>query len=259
MDLAEIIKKAQESVRTEPPESTDEVRKMMKALEPPRAISDKPMRVPFEVSEPLHHPAALQDVPVEERVLEKGNCNHLCKKCQKWWTHGLWTKCRFPDVMDQGMCPDCLNTPAEPLSGLGYTEENGKIRLTVDNAKTQADKGYVDCKNMSVEQITHHITFLEKTIQELRMQQSGSRRRRADLEEDQLQDIAPEDREKFRQELRRGSKEKKAAKAPKADPEKDLRLSLMNKGKSTEEAKVIAAMMIKTGKSQADVEAWLYD
>jgi len=251
MDLADIIKKAQESVTNEPPEYTDEVRKIMKALEPHRPISDKPMRVPFEVSDPAE---AVEEVP-----LEKGNCNHLCKKCQKWWTHGLWTKCRFPDVMDQGMCPDCLNTPTEPINGLGYTEENGKIRLTVDNAKTQADKGYVDCKNMSVEQITHHITFLEKTIQELRMQQSGSRRKRADLEEEQLENVPPEEREKFRQELRRGSKEKKAAKVPKADPEKDLRLSLMNKGKSTEEAKVIAAMMIKTGKSQADVEAWLYD
>jgi len=198
------------------------------------------------------------------------HCHHLCDNpdCLKWWTHGLKSECKYPDILRQGLCQAC-NKGGETFQikpEEDYNNKDGKITLTpAAQIRVRNDETFI-CKDMSIEQLTNHIQFHALRIEELRIRSLQARKLRSELEEALLSSIPEHEREKFIQELRQGKK-KKSSKAKASKPKLEsnatkiaaLKSQLTAQGKSNQEAQAIAAMMVKTGKTQAQVEAWLND
>jgi hypothetical protein len=243
-------------------------------LIPEPTISDPSFTVEEEseaegvVEVPSTTPNALTDLPApSEEGMPDGFCQHLCE-CGKWWTHGDSSKCRYPDVVKQGKCQICLNGATYQLN-LSADLKDGKLtpeaQINVRNDERKL------CKNMNVQQLTFHIEFYAHKIEELRIRSLESRKLRSELEEEELQNIPEEEREAFIQALRRGDKEPKkrgtrrsnGEAKPKRQSVKDreaaIVVDLMKQGKNNTEAKLIATWMLKTGKTQAQVEAFLND
>lgn len=208
------------------------------------------------------------------------NCAHLCD-CSKWWSHGLKQKCRYPDLLKQGLCPECLDCGAS--TKVSYTLEedfkpgkNGNDQLSPRAQVIIRNAHTVRIKDMSIEQLTFHIKHLHFQIEELRVQAMQSRHRRTELEEEEIANIPESERKAFIEALRAGKEAKKkvAKDAKEAKPkkptkaaiaeaaeskEKALVVTIQAQGKSLQDAKVIASLMTRTGKSQAQVEALLND
>ncbi len=134
-------------------------------------------------------------------------CAHLCK-CGKWWSHGARLKCRHPDVLDMGLCSDCLNgKPQEDV-----TEEFIDNKLTPKGIQRCYNKSRQDCANMTQEQVGYHIDYLEQKIAELRAESISARKQRAEMIEEECQKVPPAEREAFRQALLISTKESKSRK-----------------------------------------------
>src|SRR5271157_2515828 len=179
-------------------------------------------------------------------TISKDSCSHLCS-CGKWWTHGPWNKCRFPDLLNHGKCQTCLSTvdtPYEPLEG--FQINSGKPALDTSAQKIIRQNTREVCKNMNIQQLTYHIEFLAKRIEELRVQSLETAHMRREAEEEEIKNIPESEREKFIQALRRGDK-KKASKA-------DRSAAPVSK-----QEKLIQSLMKQTGKSREIVEAMLND
>lgn len=212
-------------------------------------------------------------------------CNHCCSKieCRGWWTHGLKTDCRYPDLVNMGLCPKCLTyneNPAlpaiatvpnfTPLDAADFfVDEKGKPQLSPRAQVYFRNEELIRVKDMGVEALTHHMQFYAQLIEELRTRSLAVRHKRSELEEEQLQDIPEEEREKFIQALRNGNtKKKRVAKDP-SEPKvkkespaskiKSLVAGMMAQGKSSVEANAIASFMIKQNKTQAQIEEWMND
>jgi hypothetical protein len=205
--------------------------------------------------------------PIQDSDIPPTDCSHLCD-CGKWWSHGSYDKCRYPTVLKQGLCPDCLNGRSGPNKpGLDHSISLSSGTLTVAEQIEQRNKARMQVANMNYEQRSHHILFLAKLIEELRVQSLETSKINRE-EEDRLIEEAgitsPSERAKFIDALRSGNKPSKASKPKKDKPatgktkEAELIASLQSKHPLAM-AKVIAGMMIKTGKTQAQVEAWLND
>lgn len=208
--------------------------------------------------------------PNHDEPMPEGYCQHLCENedCQKWWTHGLKAECQFPDILKQGLCQHCSTNNTTFQMDPSQDFKDGKI-VPAAQIKIRNDEQFI-CKDMSIEQLTNHIFFLHKRIEELRIRSLHARKMRSDLEEEELANIPQHEREEFIQALRRGQKkgEKKPRATKKAkDPslltgkakEAALKKELEAKGKSTEEAKALASIMVKTGKSLEWAEKFLND
>lgn len=228
-----------------------------------KPISNQEFKVPFTVP-PQEESSETTPILDTETKIPDEECAHLCD-CGAWWTHGNRMKCRFPDMVKYGKCPDCLQGKPQQEPDGDYTEDkNGDVKLTpIAEIKVRNDERII-CKDMSVEQLTYHIAMNAKRIEELRVRSLEARKMRSELEEEAVRDLPEAEREKFLQELRRGkeSKAPRVRKEKKETPknrEKALVEELTGKGKSLKDAKLIAGWMIKTGKTQAQVEAFLYD
>lgn len=218
-----------------------------------------PSEVPKEEEELLPEPST--------ESMPDGYCQHLCEnsECLRWWTHGLSKDCKYPDILKQGLCQKC-NTNGETFQ-IKPEEDIKDGKLTAPAQIKCRNDERVICKNMNIEQLTRHIEYHAVRIAELHIRSLEARKMRAELEEEELQHIPESEREAFIQALRRGDKEGKTKKVRASKPkletakskEAALVAGLKAQGKSSEEAKTIAAMMVKTGKSQAEVEAWLND
>lgn len=213
----------------------------------------------------------------------EGNCAHMCSdpNCQEWWSHGPKDKCRYPDLANQGLCPKCLTTDNQtkllephripdnrPLDTADFKMEGGKPVMSPRAQVFYRNQELRLVKDMNVEQLTFHIQHYAQMIEELRVRSMQSRSKRAELEEEALQDIPEEEREKFIQALRNGNKKKtKTAKEPKQkkeSPKEKERATLAHvqsarPSMSLKEAQVIANYMIKTGSTLEVAEAWLND
>lgn len=229
------------------------------------------------VPETKPEPTAPEAVELEDTLpapsldcMPEGFCQHMCDnvECQKWWTHGPLGECKYPDIVKQGLCQAC-NANGETFQIKPEDDiKDGKLTAAAQ-IKCRNDERNV-CKFMNVEQLTRHIEYHARRIEELRVRSLEARKMRSELEEEELSNIPEHEREAFIQALRRGEAkgEKKPRKARAAkDPamltgkqkESALVSKLKAEGKSPEAARVIAAMMVKTGKTQEQVEAWLND
>lgn len=215
----------------------------------------------------------LPDLPAPStEAMPDGYCQHLCESCNCWWTHGQHKDCQYPDITKQGLCQNCNKQETYQVDYAKDYEpkSNGSgLKMTpTAQIRVRNDENMI-CANMNIEQLTRHIEFYAMKIEELHNRSLQARHLRGELEEEELANIPESEREAFIQALRRGeSKEKKPRAARKAkDPsllsgkakEAALTSQLKAQGKPPEVAKVIAAMMVKTGKTQEQVEAWLND
>jgi hypothetical protein len=205
--------------------------------------------------------------PIQDSDIPPTDCSHLCD-CGKWWSHGSYDKCRYPTVLKQGLCPDCLNGRSGPNKpALDHSIQLVSPIITVADQIELRNKSREMCKNMNVEQLTHHIQFNAKLIEELRIKSLETAKMRRELEDELVENagiFSESERAKFIDALRSGNKASKPGKPKKDKPvtgktkEAELIASLQSKHPLAM-AKVIAGMMIKTGKTQAQVEAWLND
>lgn len=253
MDLAKIIAEATSQAKYKP----DVPQPIINIVDTPEQIDD----MIEEVVEAKKVTLMPDRRCGKDFVPTDSECVHLCE-CENFWTHGLKAACRFPDMLKQGLCPDCLGIGKQQTWTMDEDFVDGKLsqkaQIIVRNKALKA------IQNMNADQLTEHIKFLEMRIQELHLEALETRSRRAVLEEDEIYALPEEERERYRQALRRGDKPKKEKKAPKvskkeeaAQKERDLAKSI--KVEQGHDAKLVAQWMIKTGKSQAQVEAYLYD
>lgn len=204
--------------------------------------------------------------------IPEDGCRHLCE-CQTWWSHGPKLKCRYPDMLNYGKCPACLHSDETGViigtaSPDAWTEKDGKLIIDPITEKQLRNDERSRCKDMSPEQLTYHIQFYARQIEELRIRSLETRKMSAERIEEETEGFTDEQRAKFIQDLRNSTKAKKPRVKKEATPKKassakqkeaDLVVSLKASGKSAQEASLIASWMIKTGKSQAQVEAFLND
>lgn len=203
---------------------------------------------------------------VEASAFLASQCQHLCE-CGNAWTHGDKAKCRYPDIRKQGSCPTCVesgkpNVWAGPDADV-ESDGKGGLKIAAKLDIEVRNKQRILVKDMTSEQLTSHIAALAKEIEVLRIRSMETRKVRSDVEESELEKIPPHEREEFRQQLRRG----KAAKVKKGPKEKKVSAKEREAQLATSikpvtaggDAKLIASWMVKTGKSQAQVEAFLYD
>lgn len=292
MDLSKLIAEATKSTEPITPESTKIVREpnepsladILERNDEAQARFDA-AHIDDETEEELLEAEAEEEEASTEpedptkydslNSLDPNNCAHLCD-CDSWFTHGPKHKCRFPDLVKHGLCPKCLDSGAS--SNATYTMEDdfkedayGKNKLSPKAQVLIRNKESQNIKNMTVEQLTHHITYLAFRIEEMRVQALQTRHRRTELEEEMVNDLPESERKAFIEALRLGkeAKKKKVAgtngtkklskKAELEAKEATLVADLIKQGRDKTVAKVVAGMMIKTGKSQAFVEAMLND
>lgn len=180
----------------------------------------------------------------------RNNCHHLCE-CGNWWTHGLRAVCKYPDLMNQGKCQVCLNGGVNA----DVLEHFVDGKLTAPGEIFIRNKQRLVCKEMSVEQLTNHISFLAKNIEELRIKSLETRKMRAELEEEELQNIPEDEREKFIQALRNGQSKTTKTRKPRAKKESDepsgIRMSAYERN--------IANLMKRMNMTREQVEKFLND
>lgn len=229
--------------------------------------------------------AQMTDELPDDEASVLARCNHCCSKvtCMGWWTHGPKSECRYPDLVNMGLCPRCLThdtNPAlpdiktvpnyTPLDAADFfVDEKGKPQLSPRAQVYFRNEELVRVKDMSVEALTHHMQFYAQLIEELRTRSLAIRHKRSELEEEQLADIPEDEREKFIQALRNGNTKKTRTKKDPSEPKvkkespaskiKALVAGMMAQGKSSVEANAIASFMIKQNKTQAQIEEWMND
>jgi hypothetical protein len=203
---------------------------------------------------------------VLDKDLDPTQCWHMCAftGCQKFWTHGPKDKCRYPDVLNQGLCPNCLNGEKNTFGEDFEEDEKGGVRLLPARIAFVRNATRTTCANMSIEQLTYHILYNQKRIAEFMADSAESRKMRSELEEKALLEIPEDQREAFRQALRRGATKKLKTKEPKevkksAKVKEQELIAELCKDMETQRARLVAAIMIKTGKDRAKAEAWLDD
>jgi hypothetical protein len=197
--------------------------------------------------------------------LDKSKCWHMCSfsGCQNFWTHGDIAKCRFPDILNQGLCPNCLNGEQNTFGEDFFQDERGNIRLAPERIKQVTNKERLSCANMTIEQLTNHILYHAKHIAEIQAAAMTARKMRADKEEEALLDIPESEREAFRQTLRRGATEAKKPRTPKApkesakDREAKVLASLTDLPPAV--AKMVAKCMLTMSMTREQAEAFIND
>jgi hypothetical protein len=111
---------------------------------------------------------------------------------------------------------------------------------------------------MDVEQLTHHILFLTKQVEMLRAEAMGTRKLRTEKEEEALLNIPPAEREKFIQALRQGKDGK--PRKPRASKSSTSGGAAATPGvKLDKYERSVRSLMASTGKTRAQVEAYLND
>jgi hypothetical protein len=194
-------------------------------------------------------------------------CCHLCQPsipnskgpqgCGLWWSHGPRSKCKHPDLVNHGLCPKCLGVGTEPFNPLEDFDAD-KEKLTPQGIMKSANKARVECADMDVEQLTHHILFLTKQVEMLRAEAMGTRKLRTEKEEEALLNIPPAEREKFIQALRQGKDGK--PRKPRASKSSTSGGAAATPGvKLDKYERSVRSLMASTGKTRAQVEAYLND
>lgn len=230
------------------------------------------------IGQPSNSTEKIEQVTIEQvaRVLPEmfdgeDLCHHLCE-CGKWWTHGDKNKCRYPDLLNQGKCPDCLGGEKSQFDPAKEIElgKNGEVKLTAAAAIKVANDQRERCKNMSVEQLTYHISFLATEIEKLRQGMMTSRKMRAELEEIESAHLPEAEKQKFIEALRNSStgakadKKVKVAKPKKLSKEAQLTAAVeilkgRNPGLPMDSIRSMASMMVTLNKTAEQVEAFLND
>lgn len=197
-------------------------------------------------------------------VPEDDECCHLCEteNCGNFWSHGARAQCRFPDLLSQGLCPECLGVGRQlqaPTVADDFKENKWSPRAQVQIRNDARAK----IKNMTQEQLRDHILFLQAKIEEYRLHQFESRSKIKEIEEEELYALPEHERAAYIQAQRQGlkKKEKKEPKLTKKEQEEQKIRDLARTLKVADgyDAKLIASWMVKTGKTQAQMEAYLYD
>jgi hypothetical protein len=197
--------------------------------------------------------------------MDKSKCWHMCSfsGCQNFWTHGDIAKCRFPDILNQGLCPNCLNGEQNTFGEDFFQDERGNIRLAPERIKQVTNKERLSCANMTIEQLTNHILYHAKHIAEIQAAAMTARKMRADKEEEALLDIPESEREAFRQTLRRGAAEAKKPRTLKAPKEsaKDREAKVMATlgDLPPAVAKMVAKCMLTMSMTREQAEAFIND
>lgn len=194
-------------------------------------------------------------------VSEDG-CQHICQPsipnskgpqgCGEWWSHGHRLKCRHPEILNLGLCPKCMGKGQEPFNPLEDFDTE-KMKLTPQGIMRSENKARIECVDMNIEQLTHHIEFLAKCIEQLKAESMGTRKLRTEKEEEALLNIPAAEREKFIQSLRQGKDSKtprvRKAKAIDAEADKGVRLSKYERN--------VRNLMVTLGKTRQEVEKFL--
>ena len=203
-------------------------------------------------------------------------CHHLCENpdCLKWWSHGKKSDCAYPDLVKQGNCQTCNDGNTYQVDfEKDFEIKDGKPKLDAAAlVKVRNTEGEI-CKFMTSRQLTLHILFYQKRIEEYYQAMLHARKIRADKEEEELKDIPESERERFILALRKGddTKSSKKGKTPRKEtkakePKKDdkqerikrLAADMKSQGMDKDDAKMIALTMVNMGKTQKEAEAWFY-
>jgi len=231
-------------------------------------IAEKAKAIEVEETDSLPEPST------DLSTLPDDLCHHLCENpdCLKWWSHGKKSDCAYPDLVKQGNCQTCNDGNTYQVDfEKDFEIKDGKPKLDATALiKVRNTEGEI-CKFMTSRQLTLHILFYQKRIEEYYQAMLHARKIRADKEEEELKDIPESERERFILALRKGDdkgkakvgrpkKESKPAKKVDDKQERIKRLAadMKAQGMDKDDAKMIALTMVRMNLTQKAAEAWFY-
>lgn len=245
----------------------------------PGFLSDNSKEIDEKIAQKAKEPEieteSLPEPSTDLSTLSDDLCHHLCENpdCLKWWSHGKKSDCAYPDLVKQGNCQICNDGNTYQVDfEKDFEIKDGKPKLEASAlVKVRNTEGEI-CKFMTSRQLTLHILFYQKRIEEYYQAMLHARKIRADKEEEELKDIPESERERFILALRKGDdskgkgkvgrpkKESKPAKKVDDKQERIKRLAadMKAQGMDKDDAKMIALTMVRMSKTQKEAEAWFY-